>query len=54
MLLARSKSTRNPQVLQHLPDGSYLSSLDGLRVRIVEAELTMRGADGSRCATATG
>ena len=48
MLLARSKSTRNPQVLQHLPDGSYLSSLDGLGVRIVEADLTIRGADGSR------
>jgi len=48
MLLARSKSTRNPQVLAHLPDGSYLSCLDGLRVRIVEADLTMSGTDGSR------
>ena len=28
MLLVRSKSTRNPQVLQHLSDGSYLSTLD--------------------------
>jgi hypothetical protein len=48
MLLARSKSTRNPPVLQHLPDGSYLSCLDGLAVRIVEADLTMSGSDGSR------
>jgi Transposase DDE domain len=48
MLLARSKSTRNPPVLEHLPDGSYLSELDGLRVRIIEADLTMSGADGSR------
>jgi Insertion element 4 transposase N-terminal/Transposase DDE domain len=48
MLLARSKSTRNPQVLEHLPDGSYLSCLDGLAVRIIEADLTMTGADGSR------
>jgi Insertion element 4 transposase N-terminal/Transposase DDE domain len=48
MLLARSKSTRNPQVLQHLPDGSYLSCLDGLPVRIIEADLMMSGADGSR------
>ena len=48
MLLARAKSTRNPQVLAHLPDGSYLSELDGLKVRIVEADLTMSGADGSR------
>lgn len=48
MLLARSKSTRNPPVLKHLPDGSYLSDLDGLTVRIIEAELTMSGSDGSR------
>jgi Insertion element 4 transposase N-terminal/Transposase DDE domain len=48
MLLARSKSTRNPPVLGHLPDGSYLSHLDGLKVRIIEASLTMTGADGSR------
>ena len=47
MLLARSKSTRNRQVLEHLPDGSYLSHLDGLPVRIIEADLTMTGADGS-------
>ncbi len=47
MLLARSKSTRNPPVLEHLPDGSYLSCLDGLTVRIIEADLTMTGSDGS-------
>ena len=38
MLLARAKSTRHPPVLGHLPDGSYLSCLDGLAVRIIEAE----------------
>jgi hypothetical protein len=48
MLLARAKSTRNPAVLGHRPDGSYLSDFDGLRVRIIEAELTMTGRDGSR------
>ena len=48
MLLARAKSTRHPAVLGHLPDGSYLSCLDGLKVRIIEASLTMTGADGSR------
>ncbi len=37
-LLARSKSTRNPAVLQHLPDGSSLSVLDGLAVRIVQSQ----------------
>jgi len=47
-LLARLKSTRNPPVLAHLPDGSYLSCMDGLQVRIVEADLTMTGADGSQ------
>ena len=47
MLLARAKSTRNPRVLGHLPDGSYLSRLDGLTVRIIEADLTLTGADGS-------
>ncbi|MBV8995659.1 MAG: IS4 family transposase, partial [Pseudonocardiales bacterium] len=48
MLLARAKTTRRPPVLAHLPDGSYLSDLDGLAVRIIEAELTMTGSDGSR------
>jgi Insertion element 4 transposase N-terminal/Transposase DDE domain len=48
MLLARAKSTRNPPVLQHLPDGSWLSCLDGLDVRIIDADVAMTGADGSR------
>jgi hypothetical protein len=47
MLLARAKSTRTPQVLEHLPDGSCLSCLNGLTVRIIEAALTTTGADGS-------
>ena len=50
VLLARAKSTRIPLVLQHLPDGSYLSRLDRLNVRIVEAEVAMTGADGTRIA----
>ncbi len=48
MLLARGTSTRKPPVLEHLPDGSYRSHLDGLEVRIIEASLTVTGADGSR------
>jgi hypothetical protein len=48
--LARAKSTRIPLVLQHLPDGSCLSRLDRLDVRIVEAEVAMTGADGTRIA----
>ena len=48
LLLARAKSTRHPAVLGHLPDGSYLSQLGGLQVRIIEASVTVTGADGSR------
>ena len=47
MLLARATSTRKPAVLRHLPDGSYLSELDGLPVRIIEADLSLSGKDGS-------
>ena len=47
-LLARIRSHRNPPVLAQLPDGSYLSNLDGLQVRIIEADLTVTGMDGSR------
>ena len=46
--LVRTKSTRRPPVLTHLPDGSFLSDLGGLPVRIIDAELTATGADGSR------
>ncbi len=46
--LVRSKQTRKPRVLRHLSDGSYLSLLDGVKVRIIEADLVMTGADGSR------
>ena len=54
-LLVRAKSTRNPAVLEHLPDGSYLSNLDGLPVRIIDADLTVTGARRQpRSATATG
>jgi Insertion element 4 transposase N-terminal/Transposase DDE domain len=47
MLLARARSTRKPPVLEHLSDGSYLSCLDGLTVRIIEADVAMSGRDGS-------
>jgi hypothetical protein len=48
LLVARAKSTRRPPVLAHLPDGSYLSDLDGLAVRIIQASVLVTGADGSR------
>lgn len=47
-LLVRGRSTRVPPVLHRLPDGSYLSQLDQLPVRIIEADVTAHGADGSR------
>ena len=48
--LVRAKSTRTPLVLQHLPDGSYMSCLGELEVRIIEADIAMSGADGTRIA----
>lgn len=48
VLLARARGARNPRVLRHLPDGSYLSDLDGLAVRIIEADVSVTGSDGSR------
>jgi Insertion element 4 transposase N-terminal/Transposase DDE domain len=48
MLLVRAKANRHPRVLAHLPDGSYLSRLDALQVRIIEAQVSVTGADGSR------
>ena len=47
-LLCRGTSTRKPPVLELLDDGSYLSELDGLKVRIIEADLLVTGTDGSR------
>jgi hypothetical protein len=46
--LIRGTSTRKPAVEEVLPDGSYLSRIDGLRVRIIEARLDVHGADGTR------
>jgi hypothetical protein len=50
MLMCRAKSTRNPQVTEHLPDGSYLARLDELPVRMIDAQVAMTGTDGSRVA----
>jgi hypothetical protein len=46
-LLVRGGSSRKPPVLRHLPDGSYLSDVAGLAVRIIEADVAMRGRDGT-------
>jgi hypothetical protein len=46
--LVRGSATRKPEVGEILPDGSYLSRVDGLQVRIIEADLDVHGADGTR------
>jgi hypothetical protein len=46
--LVRLTSTRRPPVLGHLPDGSVLSVIGGVRVRFIAAEVTVTCADGSR------
>jgi hypothetical protein len=46
-LLLRAQLTRKPHVLRHLRDGSYLALVGDLLVRIIEADVTMTGADGS-------
>ncbi|MFZ3468921.1 IS4 family transposase [Streptomyces sp. 4.24] len=46
--LVRSKSSRRPPVLVMLPDHSYLSRIGSLAVRVIEADILVRGTDGSR------
>jgi Insertion element 4 transposase N-terminal/Transposase DDE domain len=46
-LLVRGTATRRLEVLQVLPDGSYLSRIGGLDVRVIEAHIAVAGADGS-------
>ena len=45
-LLARMTAQRRPPVLAALPDGSFLSMFGELRVRIIEATITVTTADG--------
>ena len=45
--LVRARASRRPTVLKVLPDGSYLSRISGLTLRVIEARITVRGADGS-------
>jgi hypothetical protein len=47
-VLVRGSASRKPGVGEILPDGSYLSRVDGLQVRIIEADLDVHGADGTR------
>ena len=45
--LVRAAATRRPPVLATLPDGSYLTLIGGLRLRVIEASITVTGDDGS-------
>ena len=46
--LIRLKSIRNPPVLARLPDGSVLSVIGGVKVRLITATVTVTCADGTR------
>ncbi|WP_329166251.1 IS4 family transposase [Streptomyces sp. NBC_01717] len=44
----RVTARRRPAVLAVLPDGSYLTRLGNLRIRIIDAEITMTTSSGER------
>jgi len=46
--LIRLKSLRDPPVLRRLPDGSVLSVIGGVKVRIITAAVTVTCQDGTR------
>jgi hypothetical protein len=46
--LVRLTATRRPPVLRQLPDGSILSLIGGVKVRIIEASVTVTCHDGTR------
>ena len=45
-LLVRLKSNRNLPVLRHYPDGSWLSQIGKIRVRVIDAEITIATTAG--------
>jgi hypothetical protein len=45
-LLVRLTSRRTPAVLAVLADGSYLTVIGGVRLRVIEADITITTADG--------
>ena len=49
-VLARRKASRRPDISHVLPDGSAQSRIGDLDVRIIDADITVTGADGSRAA----
>ncbi|MBG0818174.1 IS4 family transposase [Planomonospora sp. ID82291] len=47
-LLVRIRASRRPPVMAALPDGSFLSILAGVKVRIIDADVVATLADGRR------
>lgn len=46
--LIRATAARNPPVLARLPDGSFLSRLGALPVRVIDVDVVVTVADGTR------
>jgi Insertion element 4 transposase N-terminal/Transposase DDE domain len=46
--LARLSASRKPPILRHLPDGSFLSVLGGVKVRIIECQITIATTAGAQ------
>ncbi len=46
--LVRIRSGRRPLVLAPLPDGSYLTRIAGLKLRVIDADITLATADNHR------
>jgi hypothetical protein len=46
--LARLSASRKPPVLRRLPDGSFLSIISGVKVRIIECQITIATTAGSQ------
>src|ERR1019366_1355390 len=51
--LVRLTSIRRPPVLRHLPDGSFTSMIGGVKVRVIEASVTVTCYDGGSYRLAT-
>jgi Insertion element 4 transposase N-terminal/Transposase DDE domain len=45
--LVRLSAVRKPRVLRHLPDGSYLTVISGVQVRVITARVTVTCHDGT-------
>jgi len=46
--LIRVNAVRKPAVLAVLPDGSFLTRIGGLRLRVIDAQISITGADGTQ------